>query len=378
MLRGERSLRKRCMLFKNKSGYHFLLLSVVLSAIGLLFIYSASRYSAEINYGDSFFFVRKQSIALAVGIGFFFAGRFLKPVWLKKAKWIILIVSIVLLALVYIPGLGMSSYGATRWISLGFVTFQPSEISKFGLMIFFAGYMSEKPPVTIKNMIVPVLATVAVCALVITEPNMSITMVIGLSTLLLFYAAGLPKKIFVILLLVVIAGGVGLILIEPYRIKRLTAFLNPWENPKAEGYQLIQSFYAVGSGGLFGKGLFCSRQKLLFLPFAESDFIFSIIAEETGLFGSVIVMLVFLIMIVSGFRTALASENRYEMLLATGLTAVIGFQTLINLAVVTGCIPPTGVPLPFVSAGGSSLISFLFVTGILSGLPVRTKKDFAA
>lgn len=366
------------MLFKNKSGYHFLLLSVVLSAIGLLFIYSASRYSAEINYGDSFFFVRKQSIALAVGIGFFFAGRFIKPVWLKKANWIILIVSIGLLALVYIPGLGMSSYGATRWISLGFVTFQPSEISKFGLMIFFAGYMAEKPPVCVKNMIVPVLATIAVCALVITEPNMSITMVIGLSTLLLFYAAGLPKKIFVILLFVVIAGGVGLILIEPYRIKRLTAFLNPWENPKAEGYQLIQSFYAVGSGGLFGKGLFCSRQKLLFLPFAESDFIFSIIAEETGLIGCVIVMLVFLIFIVSGFRTAIVSENRFKMLLATGLTAVIGFQTLINLAVVTGCIPPTGVPLPFVSAGGSSLISFLFVAGLLSGLSAGTKKGLAS
>ncbi len=366
------------MLFKNRSGYHFLLLSVVLSAIGLLFIYSASRYSAEINYGDPFFFVKKQAIAFAVGILFFFLGRFLKPVWLKKAKWIILILSILLLALVYIPGLGMSSYGATRWISLGFVTFQPSEISKFGLMIFFAGYMSERPPVTIKNMIVPVLATIGVCALVITEPNMSITMVIGLSTLLLFYAAGLPKKIFFILLCIVIAGGVGLILIEPYRIKRLTAFLNPWENPKAEGYQLIQSFYAVGSGGLFGKGLFCSRQKLLFLPFAESDFIFSIIAEETGLIGSIAVMTVFLILIISGFRTALASENRFEMLLATGLTSVIGFQTLINLAVVTGCIPPTGVPLPFVSAGGSSLISFLFVAGILSGLPVVTKKELAS
>ena len=363
------------MLYKNKSGYHFLLFSVLLSAIGLLFIYSASRYSAEINYGDPFFFVRKQAVALAVGVAFFFAGRFIKPVWLIKAKWIVLFLSVAMLALVFIPGLGMSSYGATRWISFGFVTFQPSEISKFGLMVFLAAYMCEKPPINVKNMIIPVLATCAVCALVISEPNMSITMVIGLSALLLFYAAGLPKKIFIVLLLVVLAGGAVLIFTEPYRIKRLTAFLNPWENPKAEGYQLIQSFYAVGSGGLFGKGLFCSRQKLLFLPFAESDFIFSVIAEETGLLGCAVIMIVFVALIVSGFRTALAAQNRFEMLLSAGLTAVIGFQTLINVAVVTGCIPPTGVPLPFVSAGGSSLISFLFVSGVLSGLSAGTKND---
>ena len=366
------------MLFKNKRGYHILLFSLLLALIGLVFVYSAGSYSAELRYGDEFFFVKKQAVALGVGLLAFFAGRFIKPEWLKKGKWIILAFSAVFLALVYVPGLGMSSYGATRWISLGFITFQPSEISKFGLMVFLAGYMADRPPTCVKNCIVPAAAVLVTCGLVITEPNMSITMVIALSALLLFYAAGLPKKNFLFLLIAALLGAVGLILAEPYRLKRLTAFLDPWQNPKAEGYQLIQSFYAVASGGLFGKGLFQSRQKLLFLPFAESDFIFSVIAEETGLFGCVALMCIFAALVISGFRTALAANNRYEMLLSSGLTAVIGFQTLINLAVVTGCIPPTGVPLPFVSAGGSSLISFMLVSGILSGLSARTKSTVFA
>ncbi|MBO4539070.1 MAG: putative lipid II flippase FtsW [Clostridia bacterium] len=366
------------MLFKNRSGYHILLFSLLLSLIGLVFVYSAGSYSAELRYGDAFFFVKKQAAALGVGLVAFFSGRFIKPEWLKKCKWIVLALSAVFLALVYVPGLGMSSYGATRWISFGFVTFQPSEISKFGLMIFLAGCLADHPPTRIKNCIVPTIAVIVCCSLVITEPNMSITMVMALSALLLFYAAGLPKKSFILLLIVAVLGAAGLILAEPYRLKRLTAFLDPWQNPKAEGYQLIQSFYAVASGGLFGKGLFKSRQKLLFLPFAESDFIFSVIAEETGLFGCTVLMSIFAAFIISGFRTALAAKNRYEMLLSTGLTAVIGFQTLINLAVVTGCIPPTGVPLPFVSAGGSSLISFLLVSGILSGLSARTKNTVSA
>ena len=348
-------------------------LSVGLSLVGLVFIYSASSYTAQLRYGDAFFFVKKQAVALGVGVLAFFGGRFIRPEWLKKGKWIILAFSAAFLALVYVPGLGMSSYGATRWISLGFVTVQPSEVSKFGLMIFLAAYLSDHPPVCVKNCIVPALAVLGVCALVITEPNMSITMVIAFSSILLFFVAGLPRKTFLPLGVCALVGAVGLIVLEPYRIKRLTAFLDPWQTPKAEGYQLIQSFYAVASGGLFGKGLFNSRQKLLFLPFSESDFIFSVIAEETGLFGCLLLMSLFAILIVSGFKTAIDAKNRYEMLLSAGLTGIIGFQTLINLAVVTGCIPPTGVPLPFVSAGGSSLISFLFFSGVLSGLSARTK-----
>ncbi len=319
--------------------------------------------------------MKKQAIALSVGVGFFFVGRILPLSALKKGKWVILALSIALLALVYVPGLGMSSYGATRWISLGFVTFQPSEIAKFGLVIFLAGYFCDHPPVTIKNLIVPLLATGGVCALVITEPNMSITMVIGLSSLVVCYVAGMKKKWFAFLFVLVVLGAVCLIATEPYRIKRLVAFIDPWENPKGEGYQLIQSFYAIASGGLFGKGLFCSRQKLLFLPFSESDFIFSVIAEETGLLGCMVVMVLFFLYIMTGIRTSIKSKGRYELLLSAGLTAVVGWQVVINLAVVTGTIPPTGVPLPFVSAGGSSLLSFLFVTGILSGLSARTSES---
>lgn len=363
------------MLFKSKHGYLPGVIAAILSLIGLVFIYSASCYSADIHYGDPFFFVKKQAIALAVGAPFFFVGRFLPINLLKNGKWLILILSVGLLALVFVPGLGMSSYGATRWITLGFITFQPSEIAKFGLMIFLAGWLDDHPVVSVKNVVPPLLSVVAVCGLVISEPNMSVTMVIGLSVLVMLYVSGVPKKWFVLLLFIVLAGAVGMIIAEPYRMKRIVAFLDPWQNPKAEGYQLIQSYYAISSGGLFGVGLFRSRQKMLFLPFAESDFIFSVIAEETGLFGCMIVMALFCVFVFCGIKTALAAKTRYETFLSAGLTAVIGWQAIVNFAVVTGCVPPTGVPLPFVSAGGSSLISFLFVTGILSGLSARTKDE---
>ncbi len=361
------------MLFKNKYGYGVGIVALILSLIGLLFIYSASAYSANLQYGDEFFFLKKQAVALGVGAVAFFAGRNLPIEILRKGKWVILVFSLVLLALVFIPGLGMSSYGATRWITLGFVTFQPSEFSKFGIVLFLSAYLAEKPPTCVKNLIVPVLVTAAGCGMVLAEPNMSITMVVGLSVLALFYAAGMKKKFFVVVLLIVAAGAVGLVAAEPYRIRRLLAFIDPWQNPKGEGYQLIQSFYAVASGGLFGKGIFSGRQKLLFLPFSESDFIFSVIAEETGLFGCAVLLVIFAVFLIMGVRMAMSCYTRYETLLATGITAVTGWQALINFAVVTGMIPPTGVPLPFVSAGGSSLVCFLFFSGVLSGLAARTK-----
>ena len=338
-------------------------------------IYSASSYSAEKEFGDSFFYVKKQAVAFVAGVVFMALGCKLKIEWLKKLKWFILAFSVVLLALVFIPGLGVESYGATRWLNLGFTTIQPSELSKFGLMVFLAGYMSEYPPDKTKRLIVPVLSAGAVCALIMFEPNMSITMCVGMAFVILVYVAGLPgKKLAVILILLAIAIPT-LIVLEPYRVKRFFAFIDPWQNPKDEGYQLIQSYYALGNGGLFGVGLFASRQKYLFLPFAESDFIFSVIGEETGLIGCCAVIAVFAVLITSGIRTALNADSKYKCLLATGLTGIIALQTIINLTVVTGMIPPTGVPLPYVSAGGTSLVTFMFVSGLLYNLSDVTNRS---
>ncbi len=336
-----------------------------LATIGLVFIYSASCYSAEINYGDAFYYVKKQAVSLAAGMIFMLVAMKIKTEIFVKLKWIIFAFSVVMLALVFIPGLGVSSYGATRWINLGFTTIQPSELSKFGFVIFLAAYMSERPPSNVKGAIIPLLCGGIICGLIMAEPNMSITVVVGLSLLVMLFAGGFNGKLMAVLGALVVVGGVLLIALEPYRMERFTAFLDPWKNPKDEGYQLIQSYYALGSGGLFGVGLFNSRQKYLFLPFAESDFIFSVIGEETGLFGCLFVMAIFLVYVLCGIKIARKAESGYYSLLATGLTSVTALQAIINFAVVSGSIPPTGVPLPFVSAGGTSLVTFMFVSGLL-------------
>ena len=339
-----------------------------LALFGLIMIYSASSYSAELKTGDAFFYVKKQLYGLIAGVVTAYVGYKVKKEWLKKYKWIIYAVSLILLLILFIPGVGQSSYGATRWINLGFITLQSSEIAKFGLVIFLAGYLDEHPPTSIKSLIVPVICGLCICVAVMLEPNMSITVVIGASLMVMLFVGGIKKKhIYVAVCFVLIAIPV-LILLEPYRIKRLVAFVDPWATPKGEGYQLIQSYYALGSGGIFGVGLFNSRQKYLYLPFAESDFIFSVIGEELGLIGCVIVLGVYAVLVFSGIKISVLASDRYSRLLAAGITAVITIQTLLNVAVVSGLVPPTGVPLPYVSAGGSSLMVFTFSSGVLASL----------
>lgn len=339
--------------------------TVTLAAIGMVMIYSASSYSAEINLNDPFFYVKKQAVAFAAGLILMVVAGRIKPEWLHKARIPILIASMVLLGLVFVPGLGVESYGATRWLNLGFTTIQPSELSKFGLMIFLASYMSEYPPVKLGNMIIPVLCSLIIAGLIMAEPNMSITVCVAGAVLILTFVAGLPKKYFIPVAAVLAIAVPVLIIMEPYRVKRLLAFLDPWQNPKGEGYQLIQSYYALGNGGLFGVGLFASRQKYLFLPFAESDFIFSVIAEETGVVGCVFVIAIFALYIFVGIRTAMNAKNRFYSLLCAGIISVTALQVIINMAVVTGSIPPTGVPLPLISAGGTGLMTYMFVSGLV-------------
>ena len=201
---------------------------------------------------------------------------------------------------------------------------------------------------------------------------MSVTVCVGACILLTLFVAGTKRRFFLALIALVLVAVPVLIFAEPYRVKRIIAFVDPWQNPLGEGYQLIQSYYAIGSGGLFGVGLFASRQKYLFLPFSESDFIFSVIAEETGLIGCLVVLALFAVYIVCGIRVAMNAKSRFESILSFSLTSVVAVQTLLNVAVVTGSVPPTGLPLPFVSAGGTSLVSFFFATGLLFGVAKRS------
>lgn len=286
---------------------------------------------------------------------------------IRKLAFPLLMVTYVLLALVFVPGIGVENYGARRWIGFLGQSFQPSELGKFSLVLFAAVYLSREG-FEGRNILsyLPVLAAGGIiCILIILEPNMSVAVCVGTITLALLFIGGFPPKAFLALLAVAAAAVPLLIIVEPYRLLRLMAFLDPFASPREEGYQLIQSLYALGSGGWFGVGLFNSRQKYRFLPFAESDFIFSVIGEEIGLVGALLVLSVYAFIVCKGAKAAISAENRFKSILAGGITLVIGVQTAINVAVVSGCIPPTGIPLPFISSGGSSLAVFMTAAGAL-------------
>ena len=351
------------------SKYNLMLIVLVylLCFIGLVFIYSASNYNASKNYGDSFLFVKKQLFGLIVGSIFLFVMFKFDYHKLIKLRWYILITSLVLLMLVFVPFLSVSANGANRWISLFGISIQASEIAKFGFVIFSSIYISKNynKMKTLKGFLPIVLVGGGMCLLILLEPNLSVTLCLGMVMLLMLLVGGISFKWFMLLLIPALCLVPVLIIIEPYRFQRLIAFVNPWANPLEEGYQLIQSLYSLGAGGLFGVGLFNSRQKYLFLPFSESDFIFSIIGEETGLVGCIVLFLIYLAVISLGLKIALNSKDRLGAYMAFGIVSVIFCQLLINLCVCTGLIPPTGIPLPFISAGGSSLVVFLGAIGIL-------------
>ena len=352
---------------KKGSGDILLLFSVVLlSLIGLVFVYSASRYSAENTYGNSFYFAGKHLVGLLLGYSAMIFGANFDYRRYQKFGLIFVIFAIVALLLVFTP-LGFSNYGATRWIKIGSITIQPSEIAKLAFVIFTASYFA-KDPTRAKSFIgvLPVIAVGGIiCLCIILEPNMSITVCFGLLMLVTLFVSGMKISHFLLITLPIALCVPLLIIAEPYRLNRLSAFLNPWASPKGEGYQLLQSLYALGSGGWFGVGLFNSRQKFRFLPFSESDFILAVIGEEVGFVGLCLLFALIVFIVFRGIRIALKSKDFFGFLLSVGVSCVIGIQSAVNALVVTGSIPPTGLPLPLVSAGNTSLIVFLFSFGVM-------------
>lgn len=341
-------------------------------------IYSASYYGASVKYGDKFYFVKKQVIGFLVGCILFAIFSRMDYHKFYKFRWTIIIVSAVLLALVFVPGIGVTSNGARRWVGFGFFTIQSSEIAKFGFVIFASCYMSKNynKMKTFKGLLPVLISGGCICLLILLEPNLSVTLCVGMVMIAMLFVGGIKLKHFMLIAIPALLMVPVLIIIEPYRLQRLTAFLNPWANPQEEGFQLIQSLYSLGSGGLFGVGLFNSRQKYLFLPFSESDFIFSIIGEEFGFVGCVVLCFLYILLIYEGIKIAHNANDRLGGYLAFGITAVLSAQLLINIAVVTGSIPPTDIPLPFISAGGTSLIMFMGAMGILFNVANNEKLSY--
>lgn len=359
----------------SKSEFVVVLLTCTLVILGCVFVFSASSYSAEYRYHNQYFFLIKQIIGSVLGLGAMVAFSFVDYHLLKNYKWWVLGISVIFLVLVFVPGFGVQSYGANRWVNLLGISIQPSEIAKFALVLFLASFLSEnyQKIQSFKTLLLPLGVAGVLCGLVIIEPSMSVTMCLALVTLFMFLIGGIYSKHAFMFCGLGAMGVPVLILAEPYRMKRLFAFLNPWASPQGEGFQLIQSLYGLGNGGLFGVGLFNSRQKYLFLPFAESDFIFSIIGEETGLFGCLLILTLYVSLVICLFKIGLNAKDRFGCLLSCGVGLVIAVQTLLNVAVVTGSIPPTGLPLPFISAGSTSLVVFMSAVGVVLNISKQSK-----
>ncbi len=347
-----------------------IVIPIVVAAIasfGVVAVYSASRYICEEDYGNGFYFALKQLIGFFGGlIAMFLTMHFDYKKYFKVAKWLYLC-GLLLLALVFVPGLGVRVYGAARWINLRLFTVQPSEIARLFLVIFLAAYFAENPKraKSFKGVLIPVLSSLACAVLIMSEPNMSVTVCVAATVFVILFAAGVRLKTFLVLLVPVLALIPFLIISEPYRLKRLVAFLNPWASPKGEGYQLIQSLYGLGNGGFFGSGLFSSRQKYRFLPFSESDFILSVIGEELGFIGVIALLFVSLLLAYRGIKAAKGAPDMFGYLLAVGISSSFFIQVIVNALVVSGSVPPTGIPFPLVSSGNTSLLVNMAAFGIL-------------
>ncbi|VEF48491.1 stage V sporulation protein E [Bacillus freudenreichii] len=353
---------------KSTPDFILILVTLTLLAIGLIMVYSASAVWADYKFADSFFFAKRQ--LLFAGLGF--AAMFLMMnidywSWRKWAKPI-LIVCFILLLVVLIPGIGMERNGSRSWIGVGAFSIQPSEFIKLALIAFLAKFLSEKQRyiTTIKKGLAPSLSLVFLAfGLIMLQPDLGTGTVMVGTCMVMLFIAGARIFHFAILGLIGLAGFVGLIISAPYRIARITSFLDPWQDPLNSGFQIIQSLYAIGPGGLFGLGLGESRQKFFYLPEPQTDFIFAILSEELGFIGGSLVILLFALLLWRGIKIALGAPDLYGSFLAVGIISMIAIQVMINIGVVTGLMPVTGITLPFLSYGGSSLTIMLMAVGVL-------------
>lgn len=345
------------------------LILALLMMCGLLTLFSATYYKA-VDQGDALLEVKKQLIGVALGAFLMFlTSRIPYSFWQKpRVVMLALTGSFALLVLVLIPGIGVYVNGSRRWLNIAGLSFQPSELAKIASVMYLASTLSFrlKQVERLWTGILPLLVVpAAMFLLILQQPNLSTAGSIMIVAILMMLLAGAKWKHLSLMGVAGLAVGFAYAWVEPYRRERLLSFRNPFAQMSDEGYQLSQSLIAIGSGGLFGRGLGQGRQKFSYLPYPESDFIFAIIGEDFGLFGCCVVILLFVAFAVAGMRIALNCQDRYGCLLAAGITAMISVQAFINIGVVVGILPTTGLPLPFFSAGGTSISLLMAAVGIL-------------
>lgn len=351
---------------------------MVLLCIGLVMVASASSYYALTEFNNSNHFLVRQLVFAVIGVIAMLVISKINYRVYSKFAYIIYGFVLLLMILVLVPGIGTEVNGARRWIDLKVTTFQPSELMKIALTIVLSTYIvnNYKKLTSIPRYIVPAVFFALVCIVMFFQNHLSGMIVMAFITGVIFLASGMKleaKYVVPIILIGLLAIG-GFLFAKGFRMDRITSFLNPDEDITGSNWQASQSLYAIGSGGLFGRGLGQSRQKYLWLPEAQNDFIFAVTAEELGFVGSTIIVLIFTYFIIRGIRTALKCNDLFGMLIATGITAMFAFQIIVNIAVVTKSMPVTGMPLPFFSYGGTSLLINLAAVGILLNISRHTSK----
>jgi cell division protein FtsW len=340
-------------------------------AIGVVMVYSASAVAAFHDYGDPYYYLKRQLVFAVLGVGAMFVT--MNVDYRSWRKWAApgLLLCFGLLLIVLVPGVGVERGGARSWLGIGSFGIQPSEFMKLAMILFLARLLAERQNLmtSFSRGLLPPLAIMGTAfGLIMLQPDLGTGAVMIGASLLVIYVAGARVSHLAGLGLLGLAGLGALIAAAPYRLLRITAYLDPWKDPLGAGYQSIQSLYAIGPGGLVGLGLGMSRQKYNYLPEPQTDFIFSILAEELGFIGGSLLLLLFLVLIWRGMRTAITLTDPFASLLATGIVGIIAVQVLINIGVVIGLLPVTGITLPLVSYGGSSLTLLLTALGILLNL----------
>ena len=350
--------------------------TVALLIIGIVMVHSASTVLSADHYRDPYYFLKRQVMWAAVGLTLMVLVSRVDYLIFERYARLIMLLCLIFLALVLVPHIGQVRGGSRAWLGIGTFGIQPSEFAKFGLIIFFSWLLSRDPDRMLsfyRGLAPPLFLMAGVIALIMLEPDLGQSAVIAGATMIMVFVGGARMRH----LLALAAGGAAafaaMIAVAPYRLERVVSFLDPWKYPKTSGYHIIMSLLALGRGSLIGVGLFGSTQKHLYLPEPQTDFIFAILTEELGLLGAAVTIALFAVLLWRGMRAAMRAPDRFGAYLAAGLTGVIAVQVMINVGVVTGMLPVTGITLPFLSYGGSSLTLMLTAVGMLMSVSRRAR-----
>ena len=355
----------------------FFLIAITLILIGVIFVYSSSSIYALEKFGSASYFLKKHLFYLFIAIvGFFTFAAVPVEFWRKMSPYFFL-GALFLTALTFVPYFSLNVHGSSRWLRLPGFSFQPSELLKFFLFIYL-GFFLEKKETRIKSLTfsyIPFLAILGCCfILLIKQPDFGSVATIFLASFALFFIAGLKESHLLLTFLSALPIVAVAVFFVAYRFQRILIFLNPWSDPRGRGYQIIQSLIAIGSGGVWGQGISCSKQKFFYLPMLHTDFIFAIIAEECGFFGSAFIVVLYLLFCYFGLKLATLLQSSFAMYITLGFTILISLQATINLMVVCGLVPTKGLGLPFISYGGTALICNVCMLGLIANFVKEQRK----